>query len=115
MAGQGETCSHIGALLYWVEYTVRRRDETSHTSLTNSCMEPSAVSTVPYLQIQDIDFTSSERKRKTKGTTTSQQVQASAKSGAPIACTDVSKSLECRLKKLFDSCIGSETLPYCCL
>ena len=78
-------------------------------------MEPSAVSTVPYLQIQDIDFTSSERKRKTKGTTTSQQVQASAKSGAPIACTDVSKSLECRLKKLFDSCIGSETLPYCCL
>jgi len=64
MAGQGETCSHIGVLLYWVEYTVRRRDETCCTSLTNCWMEPSTISTVPYLQIQDIDFTSPEKQMK---------------------------------------------------
>jgi len=68
--------SHIGALLYWVEYTVRRRDETSCTSLTNCWMEPSAVSTVPYLQIQDIDFTSPEKQMKTLAKPTSSQSQS---------------------------------------
>ena len=35
MAGLGEACSHIGALLYWIEYTVRKRDEESCTSKAN--------------------------------------------------------------------------------
>ena len=32
MADLGEICSHIGALLYWIEYAVQRRDEESCTS-----------------------------------------------------------------------------------
>ena len=64
MAGLGETCSHIGALLYWVEYQVRKRGEISSTSLTNNWLEPSGVSSVPYLQIADIDFISPEKKMK---------------------------------------------------
>ena len=62
MAGLGETCSHIGALLYWVEYQVRKRSEISSTSLTNGWLEPSSISSGPYLQIADIDFTSPDKK-----------------------------------------------------
>ena len=39
MASHGETCSHIGALLYWVEYTVRRRDETSCSYITHQLLD----------------------------------------------------------------------------
>ena len=36
MAGQGETCSRVGAILYWVETQVRMRDHTSCTSKENT-------------------------------------------------------------------------------
>ena len=51
MAGLGETCSHIGALLYWIEYAVQKRDEEgSCTSRANKWMEPCTTKQVPYLQ-----------------------------------------------------------------
>ena len=59
MAGLGEACSHIGALLYWIEYTVRKRDEESCTSKANKWIEPLKTKKVPYLQLDAIDFTSS--------------------------------------------------------
>ena len=65
MPGLGETCSHIGALLYWVECQVHKSSEISSTSLTNNWLEPSSISSVLYQQIADIDFTSSEKKMKT--------------------------------------------------
>ena len=59
MAGLGETCSHIGALLYWVEYAVRKQDkEESCTSRANQWMEPRTTKLAPYLQLDAIDFTS---------------------------------------------------------
>ena len=64
MAGQGETCSHVGALLYWMEARVRIRENTPCTSRENKWLMPSAVKDIPYLMLKDIDFTSAEKKMK---------------------------------------------------
>ena len=60
MAGMGETCSHIGALLYWLEYRVRTRED-SCTSQPNQWLEPKCVKQVPYLELEKIDFTTAEK------------------------------------------------------
>ena len=39
MAGLGETCSHVGALLYWIEYQVRSYADISSTSKLNLWIE----------------------------------------------------------------------------
>ena len=49
MAGQGETCSHVGALLYWMEARVRIRESTPCTSRENKWLMPSAVKDIPYI------------------------------------------------------------------
>ena len=64
MAGQGETCSHVGALLYWMEARVRIRENTPCTSQENKWLMPSSVKDIPYLMLKDIDFTSAEKKMK---------------------------------------------------
>ena len=61
MAELGETCSHVGALLYYVEYQVRRHAETSSTSKPNVWLEPCAVNQAPYMHLEDINFTSAEQ------------------------------------------------------
>ena len=63
MAGLGETCSHIGALLYWLEYQVRTRED-SCTSHSNQWLEPKCVRQVPYLELERIDFTTAEKSMK---------------------------------------------------
>lgn len=40
MAGLGETCSHIGALLFWVEHQVKKQDSVSCTSQRNTWLQP---------------------------------------------------------------------------
>ena len=60
MAGLGETCSHIGALLYWTEYQVQRHTAVSSTSKPNEWLQPRTIKQVPFLRLEDIDFTSAE-------------------------------------------------------
>ena len=59
MAGLAETCSHVGALLYWVDAAVRMRDDTTSTSKPNKWMMPSPVSQIPYLPLSEIKTFSS--------------------------------------------------------
>ena len=40
MAGLGETCSHIGALLYWIEYQIQRHVAMTSTSKPNEWLQP---------------------------------------------------------------------------
>ena len=61
MAGLGETCSHVGALLYYVEYQVHRHVETSSTSKPNAWLELCAVNQAPYMRLEDVNFTSAEQ------------------------------------------------------
>jgi hypothetical protein len=58
MASLAETCSHVGALLHWVENTVRMHKEVSCTSQTNKWIVPNPVKQIPYCQLKDIDFKS---------------------------------------------------------
>ena len=60
MAGQGERCSHVGVFLYWLEAQVRIREDTPCTSQENT----TTVKDNPYLMLEDIDFTSAEKKMK---------------------------------------------------
>ena len=64
MAGQGETCSHVGAILYWLETRVRVREQTACTSQENTWMAPTAMKDAPYLRLNEIDFTTAEKKMK---------------------------------------------------
>ena len=61
MAGLSEMCSHVGALLFWVEFTVRKREEKSCTSGPNQWLEPTSVKKVPYLELINTDFTSARK------------------------------------------------------
>ena len=55
MAGLAETCSHVGALLHWVDTAVRIRDEISSTSKKNEWMMSTPVTDLPYLRLRDIN------------------------------------------------------------
>lgn len=64
MAGLAETCSHIGALLYWTEYQVQRQTAVTSTSKPNEWLQPKTIKQVPFLRLEDIDFTSAESSMK---------------------------------------------------
>lgn len=54
MAGLGEVCSHVGAVLFYIEATRRAK---SCTDLPCPWNMPSHVGAIPYARIADIDFT----------------------------------------------------------
>ena len=56
MAGLAETCSHVGAVLHWVETAVRIRDSTTCTSKDNIWLMPVPTRNIPYLQLGESDF-----------------------------------------------------------
>ena len=61
MAGLGEACSHIAALLFTVEANTRVKKRTVCTSLPCSWLPPTFRS-VPYAQLSDIDSQHLSRK-----------------------------------------------------
>ena len=65
MAELGQTCSCVGALLYWIEYKVRRYADISSTSKSNAWLEPCVVRHAPYLCFEDIDITTVNQNIKT--------------------------------------------------
>ncbi|XP_052268883.1 uncharacterized protein LOC127870291 isoform X2 [Dreissena polymorpha] len=60
MAGLGAACTHIAALLFAVDATVRIRDSKTVTDEKAYWLLPSAMKTVEYKKVQEIDFTSAE-------------------------------------------------------
>ena len=59
MAGLGETCSHIGALVFMIEYSVKKMNGLACTEEINRWLPPS-VKSVAFKRIQDMDFKSSD-------------------------------------------------------
>jgi len=53
MAGLGEVCSHVGAILFYIEATHRIKSCTEVPCAWNM---PSSVDSIPYARIADIDF-----------------------------------------------------------
>ena len=64
MAGLGEACSHISALLFSTEANTQTRKNTSCTSTSCTWLVPS-LKKVEYAPICDIDFTTPQKRRKT--------------------------------------------------
>lgn len=64
MVGLGEVCSHVGAVLFAVEAGIRMLKAKTCTSVPCQWLMPSAVSNVPYAELQEIDFTSSNTKKR---------------------------------------------------
>ena len=65
MAGLGETCSHIAAVLFYLEAAARIQG-TSITCTQEACqwLIPSYLKSVEYLPIKEIDFTSAKGKKR---------------------------------------------------
>ena len=64
MAGLGEVCSRVGAVLFAVEAGVTMLKAKTCTSMPCQWLMPSAVSNVPYADLQELDFTSSNTKKR---------------------------------------------------
>ncbi len=64
MAGLGESCSHVSALLFYVDYAVRLRDSKTVTEKKAYWTIPGALKGIEYSEIKDIDFTSPKRMKK---------------------------------------------------
>ena len=69
MAGLGEVCSHVGAILYALLAAVNKLSGTSCTDEPCRWNEPSkaAIRTVGYAPGSQIDFTKAQRKRSADG------------------------------------------------
>ena len=63
MAGLGEACSHIAALLFTLEANVQVKKSLSCTSLPCYWLPPTFRS-VPFARICDVDFTAPQKKQK---------------------------------------------------
>ncbi len=61
MAGLGESCSHIAAILFTLNANEIARKSVSCTSVPCSCLPPS-YNTVPFALISDINFTDPDKK-----------------------------------------------------
>lgn len=66
MAGLGEMCTHIAAVLFYLEASSRLYG-TSKTCTQEACkwIMPSYLKEVEYLPIKDINFTSARGKKRT--------------------------------------------------
>lgn len=58
MAGRGETCSHIAALVFFIEYYVKARETQTCTDKPNVWLPPNLKS-VPFKKVKEMDFSSS--------------------------------------------------------
>ena len=59
MAGLGEVCSHVGAILFYIEAL---RCAKTCTDVTCQWVVPTSVKSIPYAKIADIDFTQPKSK-----------------------------------------------------
>ena len=58
MAGLGEACTHVAAILFYLETRVRIDGQPTCTQQSCQWVMPAFQKDIPYLQIRDVDFTS---------------------------------------------------------
>ena len=64
MAGLGETCTHIAAVLFYLEALYRIEEVQTCTQQQCEWIIPASLKSVDYLPIKDIDFTSARGKKR---------------------------------------------------
>lgn len=60
-AGLAESCSHIAAVLFYIEAWTRINGKLACTQVTCTWLLPTYVNEVPYARIKNIDFTSAKK------------------------------------------------------
>ena len=94
MAGQGECCSHIASVLFYIEAWNRINEKLTCTPVKCTWLLPTAVKEIAYAPIADIDFRSAKKLKRnldetinnlttTKGSTGSHSSEV-AKVAAPV-------------------------------
>lgn len=61
MAGNGEACSHVAALLFYMQYVARARQDRSCTDTDNSWLPPH-IRKIHARPVSEMDFASSAMK-----------------------------------------------------
>ena len=64
MAGLGEACSHIAAILFYLETTTRVKGASTCTQQKCQWAIPTFQKDIPNVPIKDVDFTSAKSKRR---------------------------------------------------
>ncbi len=107
MAGLGEACTHIGAVLFYLEASTKRSSEQSCTQSKCQWLIPSYQKEIPYLPIKDLDFSSAKKKHKAQATSTTNQMDPKSKQEG---CS-VSKPDNFEMNSFFKKLSESETRP----
>ena len=63
MAGLADTCSHVGAILHWVEAAVRIQKNVACTSKENKWIMLTPKENIPYLELREINFRAPKRSK----------------------------------------------------
>ena len=64
MAGLGEACSHVGAVLFYIDAMNKMKDSVTVTGQKAYWVVPSNVDKIQYKEVADIDFTNPDSVRK---------------------------------------------------
>ena len=124
--------TYIVALLYWIEYAVQKQNEESCTVKANKWIEPFTTKKVSCLQLDAIDFASSEKQMKlyehgkptttgavttatitaaTITTTAATSTTANTTTTATAVTTANAISDSSEVQQFFDKCLTSPSLP----
>jgi hypothetical protein len=103
MAGLAETCSHVGALLHWIENTVRTSKEVSGTSQSNEWIVPRSVKSIPYKQLKDIKFRTTNNHLSTSGAIQTSDCRAE----------QVDSPTEEEKSSFYDAIARDQDIPWC--
>jgi len=102
MAGLGETCTHVAAMLFALEFNVRQREKKTVTQEKAYWLVPS-VREAPYAEASEIDFTSAKTKKKQMDTNSSPETKRTT--------TDVPLPTPDELKDFFATLRSSASQP----
>ena len=67
MAGQGETCSHIASVLFYIETFNRIRRKLACTDKQCEWILPTYSKDIPFAEVQDTDFRSATKLKQNDG------------------------------------------------
>ena len=109
MAGLGEVCTHVAALLFYLETLYRMEEVQTCTQQQCGWIIPSASTTVQYMEIKDIDFTSA-RGKKRKLNEILEGTQTSSDTPGPISKSGTSPT-DTELEQFFSNLSLCDTKP----
>ncbi len=66
MAGLGEVCTHVAAVLLYIETSFRLRGKETCTQEKCQWVIPAYQNSIPYAPVKDLDFTSAKGKKRKK-------------------------------------------------